>query len=112
MDRLPIQKDKVFEKRGHRNTEPDDFIELGDRINSWSVVVGLIGEGQSIHVGEEVGLKLWKNAIEKSDKDWRIFCHEKLESTFSEQNTEFHNELDLTKTLRSHIAENSIHGAA
>ena len=97
--------DQVLAKRGHGNSEPDDFIALGDRINSWSVIVGLIGEGQSIHVGEEVGLKLWKNAIEKSGKDWRIFCPEKLESTFSEFNTVFHNELDLTRTLRSHIAE-------
>ena len=45
------------------------------------------------------------DAIKKSGKDWRIFCPEKLESTFSEFNTVFHNELDLTKTLRSHIAE-------
>ena len=96
---------QVLAKRGHENSEPEDIVKIGDRINSWSVIVALIGEGQSIHIGEEVGLKLWKNAIEKSGKDWRIFCPEKLESTFSELNPVFHNELDLTKTLRSHIAE-------
>jgi len=97
--------EQVLAKRGHENSEPDDFIALGDRINSWSLIIGLIGEGQSIHIGEEAGLKLWKNAITKSEQDWRIFCPEKLENTFSESNTVFHNELDLTKTLRSHIAE-------
>lgn len=97
--------EQVLEKRGHENSEPDDFIGLGDRINSWSLVIGLIGEGQSIHIGEESGLKLWKNAIEKSEKEWRVFCPEKLGSIFSESYTAFHNELDLTKTLRSHIAE-------
>ena len=97
--------EQVLTKRGHQNSEPDDFINIGDRINSWSLVVGLIGEGQSIHIGEESGLQLWKNAIEKSEKNWMVFCPEKLEKTFSESNTMFHNELDLTKTLRSHIAE-------
>ena len=97
--------EQVLTKRGHKNSEPDDFIGLGDRINSWSLVIGLIGEGQSIHIGEESGLQLWKSAIEKSEKNWRIFCPEKLDKTFSESNTTFHNQLDLTKTLRSHIAE-------
>lgn len=46
---------RVLEKRGHGNSEPDDFIELGDKVNSWSLIVGLIGEGQHIHLGEEVG---------------------------------------------------------
>jgi len=97
--------EQVLAKRGHENSEPDDFIALGDRINSWSLIIGLVGEGQSIHIGEESGLKLWKNAITRSEQNWRIFCPEKLENTFSESNTVFHNELDLTKTLRSHIAE-------
>ena len=97
--------EKVLEKRGHENTEPDDFIGLGDRMGSWSLVIGLIGEGQTINTGEESGLKLWKNAIKRSEQNWRIFCPKKLENTFSESNTVFHNELDLTKSLRSHIAE-------
>ena len=97
--------EKVLEKRGHENTEPDDFIGLGDRMDSWSLVIGLIGEGQTINTGEESGLKLWKNAIERSEQNWKIFCPKKLENTFSELNTIFYNELNLTKSLRSHIAE-------
>ena len=96
---------RVNEKRGHNNSEPDDFIKIGDRINTWSLVVGLIGEGQTIHLGEETGLELWKNAINNSPNNWKIFCPQKLENTFSGLNKQFHDELDLTKTLRSHIAE-------
>ena len=74
-------------------------------MDSWSLVIGLIGEGQTINTGEESGLKLWKNAIERSEQNWKIFCPKKLENTFSELNTTFYNELNLTKSLRSHIAE-------
>tara|TARA_B100000378_G_scaffold78354_1_gene61158 strand:+ start:90 stop:1928 length:1839 start_codon:yes stop_codon:yes gene_type:complete len=98
--------ERTLKKRGYDNTEPDDFIELGDRINSWCLIVGLIGEGQNIHTGEEGGLKLWSNAIEESKNDWKIFCPKKLESIFPVGlDLEFHDELDLTRTLRSHIAE-------
>lgn len=98
--------ERTLKKRGHNNTEPDDFIELGDRINSWCLIVGLIGEGQNIHTGEEGGLRLWSNAIEESKNDWKIFCPKKLESVFPVGlDLEFHDVLDLTRTLRSHIAE-------
>ena len=97
--------ERVLEKRGHGNSEPDDFIKLADKLDSWSLIVGLIGEGQQIHLGEESGLKLWKDAIIKSKNNWKIFCPEKLENIFSDLDVTFQNELDLTKTLRSHIAE-------
>ena len=34
-----------------------------------------VGSGQEIHIGEEGGLKLWKEAIENSplEKDWDVF---------------------------------------
>ena len=99
---------RVNEKRGHNNSEPDDFIKIGDRINTWSLVVGLIGEGQTIHLGEETGLELWKNAINNSPNIWKIFCPQKLENIFSGLNIQFHDELDLTKTLRSHRAEKCV----
>ena len=47
-------------------SEPDHFIEFAERIPEWCVVVGLIGSGQEIHVGEEAGIGQWATAIERS----------------------------------------------
>lgn len=44
---------QVQEKRGHPTSEPEDFLRIGARKRSWALMVGLIGEGQEIHVGEE-----------------------------------------------------------
>jgi len=48
-------------------SEPELFVRLaGERIPDWSVLVGLIGGGQEIHLGEEEGLMQWRQALEKS----------------------------------------------
>ena len=41
--------------RDHKS-EPEAFVEFGERIPEWCVLVGLIGTGQEINVGEEAGL--------------------------------------------------------
>ena len=47
-------------------SEPELFIEFAERIPGWCVVIGLIGQGQEIHVGEEAGIAQWRRAIEQS----------------------------------------------
>ena len=45
--------------KGHTNTqlsEPELFIQFAERVPDWCAVVGLIGTGQEIHLGEEGGL--------------------------------------------------------
>jgi hypothetical protein len=37
-------------------SEPEAFVDFGERIPGWCVLVGLIGSGQEIHIGEEAGL--------------------------------------------------------
>ncbi len=44
-------------------SEPQAFVEFGERIPEWCVLVGLIGSGQEIHVGEEAGLGQWRRAL-------------------------------------------------
>jgi hypothetical protein len=66
----------------HKNTsgfepgksEPEHFIEFAERIPEWCVVVGLIGGGQEIHVGEEAGLVQWRHAVEGCSRpqDWEV----------------------------------------
>ena len=100
-------KDLISDYRGL--SEPELFIQFAERVPDWSVVVGLIGTGQEIHIGEEGGIVQWKSAIEKSKfKDqWDIYipntedvinCFNKME------NTKSYNELNLTNTLRFHLA--------
>jgi hypothetical protein len=47
-------------------SEPEHFIEFAERIPEWCTVIGLIGSGQEIHIGEEGGLVQWRKAIEGS----------------------------------------------
>jgi hypothetical protein len=40
-----IMNERVNEKRGHETSEPEDFLKLAERMNSWALMVALIGEG-------------------------------------------------------------------
>jgi hypothetical protein len=97
--------EKVMEKRGHNNSEPDDFINIGSN-KSWAVMIGLIGEGQEIFSGEESGLKQWNDAIAKSKIKWNVACAEHVSNFFNAAyKLEKLEMLHLDHSLRSHIAE-------
>lgn len=83
-------------------SEPDVIIQIAKQDKPWSVVVGLIGEGQEIHLGEESGIGLWNKAIEKQD----IQVHSKhMIETFTEAAQYNKNEnLHLNCSLRTHAA--------
>ena len=100
-------KDLISDYRGL--SEPELFVQFAERVPEWSVVVGLIGTGQEIHIGEEGGIVQWKSAIEKSKfKDqWDIYIPntEDVVNCFNEmEKTKSFNELNLTNTLRFHLA--------
>jgi DUF2075 family protein len=98
--------DRVNEKRGHATSEPEDFLRLAERMNSWALMVALIGEGQEIHLGEESGLPQWNDALAKMQKSWIVHCPEKIAGNFTTaQKRVTTNVLDLSVTLRSHLAE-------
>jgi hypothetical protein len=98
--------ERVNEKRGHPTSEPEDFLKLAERMNSWALMVALIGEGQEIHIGEESGLPQWNTALSAMQKKWIVHCPARIAHEFSGSSTiETNNILDLTVTLRSHIAE-------
>ncbi len=67
------QVDAKHRKAAGRS-EPDLFVEFADRIPGWCAVVGLIGGGQEIHVGEEGGLGQWLTAVESSKQreEWTV----------------------------------------
>ncbi|WFN33462.1 DUF2075 domain-containing protein [Methanogenium sp. S4BF] len=97
---------QVEEKRGHSTSEPEDFLTIGERMDSWVLMIALIGEGQEIHLGEESGLPQWNEAIAEMEGSWTVHCPTKIASVFPDATAIQTNEaLDLTITLRSHLAE-------
>ncbi|MBN1459518.1 MAG: DUF2075 domain-containing protein [Armatimonadetes bacterium] len=97
---------RVLEKRGHDRSEPEDFLSIGSRKDSWALMVGLIGEGQEIYLGEEAGLKQWNDAIAKTSDSWTVHCPRKIADIFdSAERLDINESLDLDMSLRTHLAE-------
>jgi len=97
---------RVGEKRGHAVSEPEDFLWIGEKKANWSVMIGLIGEGQEIHLGEEAGLTQWNDAISTMPNRWIVNCPDRIKTLFSKaDDVRSHKELDLNISLRTHIAE-------
>lgn len=98
--------ERVKEKRGHDASEPEDFLRIGERLDSWAMMVGLIGEGQEIHLGEEAGLIQWNEAIGKMNHEWIVHCPDHVKHLFTNAKAvEVSERLNLTVSLRSHLAE-------
>lgn len=95
-------------KSDDARSEPEEFVSFADRIPSWSVIVGLIGTGQEIHIGEEAGLIQWRHAVEQSDRrhEWTIHCAPHLASLFADAIVPLETDeaLNLTSELRFHLA--------
>jgi len=93
-------------------SEPEAFIEFGERVPEWCVLVGLIGTGQEINVGEEAGLGQWRHALRQAacPEQWTVHAAANvLESEFSDgQEAPWQREeseaLDLKVELRFHFA--------
>lgn len=93
----------------HGLSEPELFVQFAERVPEWCVVVGLIGSGQEIHIGEEAGLVQWRTAIEKSNDPgaWDIYLPEtpSIQADFAKwPRVTAIDVLELTQTLRFHLA--------
>jgi hypothetical protein len=96
----------MHSKRGIAQSEPELLTEIGLRMPDWCTLVGLVGEGQEIHSGEEGGIGQWREAVEASGSaTWEIHCPPRLADDFAGLNVSVHRELDLTVSLRSREAE-------
>ena len=89
-------------------SEPEHFIEFAERIPQWCVVVGLIGSGQEIHVGEEGGLIQWQWAVERATdpKKWTVHAPPSVADVFTTTTVpvDFQPTLSLDIELRFHFA--------
>jgi hypothetical protein len=89
-------------------SEPEHFIEFADRIPEWCVVVGLIGGGQEIHIGEEAGLGQWRFAVERSARsdEWQVHGPLAVAEHFEQAAVPYHCDpvLNLDTEIRQHQA--------
>jgi DUF2075 family protein len=92
-------------KKAHPRSEPEILMQLASTLPGWAVVVGLVGEGQEIYVGEEAGLDQWRAAVEKAGPEWRVHVPNHLESQFGGLPLSVRPALNLTLSLRTHRAE-------
>jgi hypothetical protein len=110
--------EKARETHGRNDvqSEPEEFIRFADRIPEWSVVVGLIGSGQEIHVGEEAGLGQWREAVERSGKstEWTVHGPPAVAGLFRNGRVPFESKpsLNLDTELRFHEAKELHHFVA
>jgi DUF2075 family protein len=101
-------RDRMSEKYGITSAAAGAVIEICDRIPEWCVLVGLIGEGQQIHVGEEDGIEQWNLGFESITSDWQVHCAPepaKLFTAIPAQRLHAKNVFDLTTSLRTHLAQ-------
>jgi len=90
-------------------SEPELFIQFAEHVPEWCVVVGLIGSGQEIHIGEEAGIGQWKDAIDGSNspESWDVYIPnvEEIGTQFDQlQNVQYKSSLELSETIRFHLA--------
>ena len=108
VDKMRLSHDNLDAK-----SEPAEFIGFADRIPAWCVVIGLIGSGQEIHVGEEGGIGQWREAVEASLRvgDWTIHAPESLSALFDQSTIPFEprQSLNLDQELRFHQVKD-LHG--
>ncbi len=88
-------------------SEPEHFIEFAERIPDWCVVVGLIGGGQEIHVGEEAGLGQWRVAVDQSARDpWIVHGPPSTADVFASYRAfQPSSDLHLHEEIRFHLAK-------
>ena len=90
---------------GDGKSEPEHFVEFAERVPDWCVVVGLIGTGQEIHVGEEAGLQQWLAAVEGAEGEWQVHVPESVAPIFAGfPGTSVDDRLELDTELRFHLA--------
>jgi hypothetical protein len=119
-EKVPSQRIIVFdeaqrawdaEHMGVKNnvhfSEPELLIRIGEKLDDWANLVGLIGHGQEINSGEEAGIEGWNLALESDSatSNWKIYAPRRFSESFPNKDVTVIDNLDLSKSLRSRRAE-------
>lgn len=97
--------DYMTRKHSHAYSEPAVLLRLASELPDWGVVVGLVGEGQEIHVGEEAGMAQWVTAVSAAPARFALHVPPHLGATFQQFKPTADERLNLTLSLRTHRAE-------
>jgi len=112
-----VNKQYKKEKYGFleiNDSEPQIFVNVVSKMKDWGIIIGLIGDGQEIHIGEEKGIVQWHDALLESNHDWMVHLPPRMENIFNPTNNgsikmNLDSRLELTQTLRSHAAQDLHH---
>ncbi|MCU0526650.1 MAG: DUF2075 domain-containing protein [Elainella sp. Prado103] len=99
--------DRMADKYGIAGSATEVVLRIAARIPDWCVVVGLIGEGQEIHIGEEEGWEQWHQSLLKPTATWQVHGAPGLAEVFPDfpaDRLHLHSRFNLTTSLRSHQA--------
>ncbi|MBW4526472.1 MAG: DUF2075 domain-containing protein [Phormidium tanganyikae FI6-MK23] len=96
--------DRMSEKYGISSAAPGAVLRICERVPEWCVLLGLIGEGQTIHVGEEGGIEQWNQGLKTTIEPWQIHCSSEQAGHF-DAIVHTNDLLNLTTSLRSHLAK-------
>lgn len=100
------EKVRAHHKDAKALSEPASFVQFAERVPSWCVVLGLVGDGQEIHSGEENGISLWADAVVASKDQWEVVGPSRFRSEFEKRRVHFRvsDELHLSRSVRFHFA--------
>lgn len=98
--------ERAKDKRGPQAlSEPNDFARLASRVDGGVMIIGLIGEGQEIHLGEEAGISQWNDALAAVPDDWTVVCPPHVAHVFTNaKQCVPATRLNLSASLRTHRA--------
>lgn len=99
-------RQRMLEKHGIPKSEPQLVAEALARMPDWGLVIGLVGEGQEIYLGEEAGLGQWVEAVRSADAAVSVHVPTHLASVFGPVAPTTSRLLNLTLSLRTHRADN------
>jgi hypothetical protein len=100
--------ERMSEKYGIDSAAAGTMIRIAERSPNWCVLVGLIGEGQKIHVGEEDGMEQWNTGLQQASSNWYVHCSPEYASCFTAiDSSRLHTEhqFNLSTSLRTHLAQ-------
>lgn len=92
-------------KHGLAMSEPELAVAVAARIPGWGVIIGLIGEGQEIHLGEEAGIRQWADALRGIGAPFVAHVPSHLAEVFAGLDVVPDDGLNLTTSLRTHRAD-------
>jgi hypothetical protein len=100
--------ERMAEKYGITGAASGTVIRIAKRSPDWCVLVGLIGEGQKIHVGEEDGMEQWNTGLQQASSRWSVHCSPEQSNYFTAIDSNYlyvDDRFNLSTSLRTHLAK-------